>query len=88
MSGEGARGSWGGFLECAAGTKANAFQLRSESITLDNTAANNLALYCEGVRREGSGLDWGDWTDVLNCPSNTFICGIKTQIAVGLPNGE
>ncbi len=86
-AGEARRGSWGNFLECLAPARVNGFELKSEAITFDNTAANGLALYCDDSRMAVNGNPWGDWTGVEKCPGGTHICGYKTQIAVNLPQG-
>ncbi|OXA40421.1 vitelline membrane outer layer protein 1 homolog [Folsomia candida] len=85
-SGEALHGNWGSFYECLAPARGTGYQMRSEGVTLDNTAANNIALYCDGSRMEGYGNTWGDWTERLNCPTGTLLCGYKAQIAVQLPS--
>lgn len=83
-------GTWGVSYECP-GSYAVGFQLRSESDQKgqDDTAANNLRIFCSpassemspGVHYlEGSGLSWGTWTTAQFCPFGWAMCAIKTQV--------
>jgi len=58
--------------------------LRSEphQDNLDDTAANNLRIYCSGSKGflQGGGLHWGEWTALQQCPYGYAICGLRTQV--------
>ena len=50
------------------------------SASLDETAANNVDMYCgDGTNLPGGGMHWGDWTYAVSCPAGTAVCGIKTK---------
>lgn len=76
-------GSWGSSYECHRGY-AVGFQLRSETFQddTDNTAANNLRIYCSGTKGylEGAGLPWGNWSKLQLCPWKYALCGLRTQV--------
>ncbi|XP_021950187.1 vitelline membrane outer layer protein 1 isoform X2 [Folsomia candida] len=76
-------GSWGSSYECPRGY-AVGFQIRSEAFEErnDNTAANNLRIYCSGTKGylEGAGLQWGNWSNIQLCPWKSVICGLRTQV--------
>lgn len=80
-------GIWRGRKNCKNGL-ATGFKLRSEPNQHrgDDVAGVDMAIYCtniDGSKTEmiGSGLhSWGDWSSEQHCPSNTGICGIKTQV--------
>lgn len=63
------------------------FQLMSDSpqIALDNTGANNIRLYCSGLRSsmtqyvEAYGEYVGEWTDTQYCKNKQALCGIQSQ---------
>jgi len=78
---------WGSFgREFYCEGVATGFQLRSEkpqSFLADDSAANNLRLYCNQKKEEfleGDGLDFGDWTATQHCFTKQAICGIQTQV--------
>jgi len=77
-------GSGGDFnREFLCAGAATGFQLRSEPNqggVSDDTAANNLRLFCDGKIKEGDGLSFGDWTEPQQCPPKTAICGLRTQV--------
>jgi len=84
---EGARGSWGSWSECPTPALGEGFELRSEEFPcFDCTAANNLALYCDGARLPGAGHSWGEWSGILHCPTGNHLCGFRSQLAVALPS--
>jgi len=76
-------GDWGASYECH-NSYAVGFQLRSEEFQHDNddSAANNLRIFCSNSMTylEGSGLDWGDWTEPQRCPVGWAMCGLRTQV--------
>lgn len=47
-------------------------------------AANNYKFTCsnqrDGVWMDGEGMNWGYWTEWEDCPTGSYICGIKTQV--------
>ena len=84
VSAQGDYGSFGNNYFCDG--VATGFQLRSEgsqSVFADDTAANNLRLYCNGADTdyiEGDGERFGDWTIPQKCSKKQAICGIQSQI--------
>lgn len=56
-----------------------------EQISLDNSAANNLRLYCSGLVDnvpayvEGYGDYLGEWSDPQHCRGRQALCGVQTQ---------
>jgi hypothetical protein len=82
-------GSWKGTYNCSNGGIATGFQMRNEGsggFLVDDTAANNVRLFCDGNKRdfiEGDGTSFGQWTGAQHCPPRTGFCGIKTQIYTG-----
>ena len=85
---------WGSFgREFFCEGIATGFQLRSEksqSFMADDTAANNLRLYCNQNDDfvEGDGLEFGDWTQAQQCLTKQAICGIQTQVETNHGSGE
>jgi hypothetical protein len=86
---------WGSFgREYFCEGVSTAFQLRSEksqSFLADDTAANNLRLYCNGHDAdylEGDGTEFGDWTQTQKCFTKQAICGIQTQVETNHGSGE
>ncbi|CAL8100762.1 unnamed protein product [Orchesella dallaii] len=77
-------GSWGRTYFCEG--LMTGFQLRSEafqSIIIDDTAGNNLRMYCDQSQshnKEGDGTSFGTWTAKQLCSPREAICGISTQI--------
>jgi len=72
---------------CPIGQFMTGFQMRSEESQnlLDDTAGNNLRMFCNGEVNayiQGDGLDVGVWTSARHCPTGSAICGISTQIEV------
>jgi len=83
---EGGFGNWGTIFECTFPHFVIGFELRSEGIGVDNTAANNFRAICSNdVVVTGSGMGWGDWTGQLRCPTNHAICGLRTQVEARIP---
>jgi len=65
------------------------FQFRSEHETravnktrhVDETAGNNLNGACIGGDvLTGDGTSWGLWSHYVLCPSDSAVCGLKTQV--------
>lgn len=81
-------GSFVAPLKTACDGFATGFQLLSDEpqIALDNTGANNLRIYCSGLKEnptqyvEGYGEYTGEWTDPQFCKDRQAICGIKSQV--------
>jgi len=82
-------GQWGSFGQeffCNKGV-VTGFQLRSaERQIVDDSAANNLRIYCNRNQHqefiEGDGLDLtSSWTEARHCFDKQAICGIQTQVA-------
>ncbi len=49
------------------------FRCESSQGSGDDTAGNNLRLYCsDGYWHTGDGQAWGDWTGKVYCPSNNY----------------
>ena len=70
---------------CPNSVVANGFELKSEGRQGDDddTAANNVRLYCgqaDPPYVEGDGQTWGDWTGAQKCDDGYAICGIQAQI--------
>lgn len=92
VSGEETYGSYGNEYFCDG--VATGFQLRSEkyqTIFADDTAANNLRLFCNANSStvlEGDGLDFGDWTDPQGCFKRQALCGYSSQIDHDLKSGN
>lgn len=97
VSGEGPMGFYRGKKYCKSGF-ATGFQLRSEPNRRrgDDTAAVDMKLLCtpshtNGKTTEligGGVLTFGEWTEQQNCPPQTAICGIRTQIEAEQGNGD
>jgi len=91
-SGVNHRGSFGKDSFCEG--VATGFQLRSEAyqtVFADDTAANNLRLFCNDRRDggiESDGLGFGDWTAPQECFSKQAICGIQTQVEMEHGNSD
>jgi len=73
---------------------ATGFQLKSEkaqTIFADDTAANNLRLFCNALPtdfKEGDGERFGDWTTAQECFKKQGICGIQTQVETNHGSGD
>ena len=75
-------GSWISAEYCGSKSFMTGVRFRSKdpSASLDETAGNNLDVSCDnGQTLYGNGLYWGEWSDWVQCPANTAICGIKTR---------
>jgi len=76
-------GDWTATQHCGEGF-INGFQFRAERPQGrgDDTAANNLKVFCTGTGRtlEGRGTGWGDWGHEQRCYRNQAICAIRTQV--------
>ena len=84
-------GNWGHIFKCLDLSIATGLQLRSERRQgiFDDTAANNLKMYClDGIRHEGDGTLWGRWSPLMTCPKKTAICGFRTQVETPTSNGS
>jgi len=77
-------GSWQAALYCSSRQSfLTGIRLRSKdpSASLDETAANNVDMYCgDGTNLPGGGMHWGEWTYAVSCPAATAVCGIKTKV--------
>jgi len=86
------RGSFGNDYHCEG--VASGFQLKSEkyqTVFADDTAANNLRLFCNNQRDkfvEGDGERFGDWTAPQECFSKQALCGIQTQVEMEHGNSD
>ena len=87
---------WGSFgKEFFCEGIATGFQLRSEKSQgswSDDTAANNLRLYCNQNQNtenslQGDGMWNGDWTHAQHCFTKQAICGIQTQVETNHGSG-
>jgi len=82
MSYEGLWGDWGTRSICPDSI-VTGFTLRSESSSSggsDNTAANNVKMYCSNrMETEMDGRDWGSYTQRQVCPTGSGVCGIAIQ---------
>lgn len=82
---------------CSNEQRANGFWLKQEPFqgintsppghapTGDDTAANAFSLRCEDgsyIEASNDG-EWGNWSPLIQCPSNSYICGIQVQIESG-----
>jgi len=83
---EGDFGAWGNMFFCPEFSQVMGFELRSEAdqgAGGDNTAANNLRLYCNSPRTQiinGDGESFGTWTGPQKCPPSTAVVGFRTQV--------
>lgn len=93
MSGEETYGEYGQEFFCASGVTTG-FQLRSEksqTIFADDTAANNMRLFCNSNSSdvlEGDGLDFGSWTEPQGCFRRQALCGYSSQVDHDLSSGN
>ena len=46
----------------------------------DDTAANELRLFCMKGKRYIHAKTWGEWTDPLICPKEMAVIGFKTRV--------
>lgn len=92
LSGEGSLGDFGQEYFCEGA--ATGFQLRSEkyqTVFADDTAANNIRLFCNSNSStlvEGDGLGFGDWTAAQGCFKKQALCGYSSQVDNDLGSGE
>jgi hypothetical protein len=99
---EGGYGNWGTKLYCPENTFVTGFQLRSDVSkgtnffswflgmnANDDTAANNLRIFCSQKISfvEGYGTTEGYWTSPQHCLERQAICGFRTQIESYKNNG-
>jgi len=83
-SGQEDYGSFGNNYFCEG--VATGFQLKSEKSQTwfaDDTAANNLRMYCNSDDTkylEGDGERFGDFTNLQQCFKKQAICGLQTQV--------
>ena len=83
-------GTWQNSLLCGYDGQLPRFlrgvQFRSEKETkkekhVDETAGNNLNGACyNGTVLSGAGTHWGTWSNYELCPSDTAVCGLRTQV--------
>jgi len=76
-------GTWAKSGTCSAGfNKANFKLERHLGNGKDDTAANELVLYCSsgGAYRTSNAGEWGDWQGLMSCASGQKICGLKTRV--------
>lgn len=91
-SGQDQWGSFGNNFFCDG--IATGFQLKSESsqtVFADDTAANNLRLYCNGKDSEfveGDGGRFGSFTAPQQCFKKQSICGLQTQVETNHGSGK
>ena len=84
-------GSWAESSTCSSGF--NAFNLKSEEEQggWDDSAANEVILYCSssgaGYQTSNAG-PWGGWTGYKRCPSGQVFCGIQTRVEAYLGRGD
>jgi len=79
-------GTWAKSGTCSAGfNKANFKVERHLGNGKDDTAANELRLYCSSngseFRTSNAG-QWGDWQGQMSCAPGQKICGLKTRVEV------
>ena len=81
---EGEFGDWKGNHFCQNGGFVNGFQLRvEESGLVDDTAANNIRIYCSNnqlVPIEAEGSEYGEWRGTHKCGNQYGVCGLMTQV--------
>ncbi|XP_028512726.1 vitelline membrane outer layer protein 1 [Exaiptasia diaphana] len=78
-------GKWHPVLECPGdSTYLTGVSIKSQpkqGFRTDDTAANKFQFTCkDGTKLKGVGGPHGEWGNQVNCPSNSAICGIKTQV--------
>ena len=84
-------GGWGSDVYCNSNEKLSAFIMKSEPSQGkgDDTAANAFKFYCSNRElfnhHEGS---WGRWGNLIRCPANTYICGLRTQVEGSQGSGD
>ena len=58
--------------------------MKSESdrgSNIDDTAANAFKFYCSNRELfNHHEAPWGRWGNLIRCPANTSICGLRTQV--------
>ncbi|XP_031555993.1 vitelline membrane outer layer protein 1 homolog [Actinia tenebrosa] len=86
-------GNWRSTKNCPAHYFLKGASVRSEPSRgkVDDTAVNNYNFLCEhsGFIRQtypldGDGMPWGSWTGRKDCPTGSYICGLKTQVEPAL----
>jgi len=81
-------GGWTSFQRCYHNEFLHSAQLKTEAYLgpgwdrgYDDTAGNDLDVECtDGELLNGDGDRWGEWSELVSCPSNTAICGINTLV--------
>merc|ERR1712243_138295 len=68
-------GSWGGYSFCPPGSFVYGYRLRVKAPGVDNTALNDIELYCRRPNSEAitkkiksSSAPWGTWSGAIYCP--------------------
>lgn len=84
-SGQGGWGSWRGGKACTAGeylTGARMMIEGKQGSLSDDTAADNIAFRCTNGSEQVIGHDaqYGTWSNLQMCPTDTAICGIQTRV--------
>ena len=91
---EGGWGDWGLEDMCPAGKNIIGYRLRIEPNQgggggNDDTALNDIELYCEGggsvTSKKGS---WGNYGAPAYCPTGQKVCGLKTRLEGGQGGGD
>lgn len=80
-------GTWGDFTpSCSIQgdfIRAASLKLEGKRGSKDDTAANNIGVFCSNSPihvAPTNGGKWGVWSTTQSCPQNQFVCGIKTRI--------
>ncbi|XP_031555991.1 vitelline membrane outer layer protein 1 homolog isoform X2 [Actinia tenebrosa] len=89
-------GNWQQTKNCPAGNFLKGAWVRSERQgSVDNTAVNNYDFLCEHFHYtshiyhlQGNGMPWGSWTARQECPTGSYICGLKTQVEPSQGRGD
>jgi hypothetical protein len=84
-------GTWAKSGTCPAGFNGANFKVeRPLGTREDDTAANQLELYCSsgGTFKTSNAANWGDWMGKMSCASGQKICGIKTRLEDQNPNTD
>lgn len=72
------------------GVKGFQFKQETRQGAGDDTAANALRLICEddSVLMADNDGPWGDWSEIVKCPANNVICGLRVQLHLWVGAGD
>ena len=86
---------WGAYATdamCPPGEKLSGFIMKSEpnqGRKGDDTAANALKMYCSNRMLFNLHENpYGRWGNLIMCPTNAYICGLRAQVETPLGRKE